>query len=667
MADNQIKIEISAGTEELIKALNSADKAAVKFSGSVVSSFAPIKSEAIKTSNSISSAFSSSFANIAKGAAVGNLVADGLSFAFTSLKDFISGSINASAEQEAALNKLSQALRATGSFSKEVVADFNNFANALQGASVYADDVVIGQLAIAKSFGVSNEQAKNLVQAAANLSATFGGSLEENVSKLAKTLDGTAGKLNEQIPALRSLTIEQLKAGAALDVVNAKFAGAAANELNTYSGKIQETKNVLNNFQEELGNFVTQNGLTVASLNVVNATFSTFGTVLADVNTVLIGTARTEEQNSATLDTLSSKYAQLTTRIEAYQAQLQAEQDGNLGFFDNLLFDAGAAKQEIIALQAQQAKLFNQINTAPAKGPAVNTGGIAPVQTEAEKTAADKLIADKEALNQTLIQQQQDFNIYMAQLKLADDTLTQEQRATEYENLYLAEQAKVEAVRQAELAKADLITNSGLQKSTIEAANQKADLARQQNYAKNTVAIEKDLTKMQRQENDVKLQVASNFLNAGLALSKEGSTAQKALSIATATVSTYTAATNALADTRPAFLGPAVAASIVALGLANVAKIAGAKFATGGIVPGSSTSGDRIPSLLNSGEMVLNRNQQTELFSMANGSRSGAGGGLDMSQIINEIRSIPIIVQANGRELARLIRDEQRNGFEVFA
>jgi len=42
-------------------------------------------------------------------------------------------------------------------------------------------------------------------------------------------------------------------------------------------------------------------------------------------------------------------------------------------------------------------------------------------------------------------------------------------------------------------------------------------------------------------------------------------------------------------------------------------------FDTGGIVPGTSRTGDRVPALVNSGEMVLNSSQQSRLFEMLNG------------------------------------------------
>lgn len=61
----------------------------------------------------------------------------------------------------------------------------------------------------------------------------------------------------------------------------------------------------------------------------------------------------------------------------------------------------------------------------------------------------------------------------------------------------------------------------------------------------------------------------------------------------------------------------------VALGLAGLAAIIGAmasmpKFATGGIVGGVSFTGDKVPALVNSGEMILNSGQQGNLFKLLN-------------------------------------------------
>lgn len=51
------------------------------------------------------------------------------------------------------------------------------------------------------------------------------------------------------------------------------------------------------------------------------------------------------------------------------------------------------------------------------------------------------------------------------------------------------------------------------------------------------------------------------------------------------------------------------------------------KFETGGIVGGSSYTGDKVPALVNSGEMILNKGQQSNLFRMLNGGGSSSGNG----------------------------------------
>lgn len=75
-------------------------------------------------------------------------------------------------------------------------------------------------------------------------------------------------------------------------------------------------------------------------------------------------------------------------------------------------------------------------------------------------------------------------------------------------------------------------------------------------------------------------------------------------------------------------VGPALAvaavAAIMAAILAATSKAKSMKFANGGIVPGTSYTGDRVAAQVNSGEMILNKRQQANLFKIAN---SGMGGG----------------------------------------
>lgn len=92
----------------------------------------------------------------------------------------------------------------------------------------------------------------------------------------------------------------------------------------------------------------------------------------------------------------------------------------------------------------------------------------------------------------------------------------------------------------------------------------------------------------------------------------------------------------ALAEGGP-YAGPILAALIGASGAVQIATIVANKpkapsFASGGIVPGNSYSGDKVKANVNSGEMILNAQQQANLWKMANGAD---GGGTVVNMPVN--------------------------------
>lgn len=99
-------------------------------------------------------------------------------------------------------------------------------------------------------------------------------------------------------------------------------------------------------------------------------------------------------------------------------------------------------------------------------------------------------------------------------------------------------------------------------------------------------------------------------------------------------------------------LGPwgwaAFSAAALAQTLAMVAQIkSAAAFAEGGIVGGSSYSGDRINARLNSGEMILNKRQQKNLFSMLDTDVMPQKGGTNIT-VTGVIRGTDLmLVQKN--------------------
>ncbi len=113
--------------------------------------------------------------------------------------------------------------------------------------------------------------------------------------------------------------------------------------------------------------------------------------------------------------------------------------------------------------------------------------------------------------------------------------------------------------------------------------------------------------------------------------------------------STYAGVAKALNSPLPPPIPQIDAASRLAQGLGALANIKAQKFAQGGIVGGNSFSGDQVSARLNSGEMVLNKKHQAQLFAMAN----GKGGGGDTYNF--EAPQIHVGAGANRQEVMEAV------------
>lgn len=128
--------------------------------------------------------------------------------------------------------------------------------------------------------------------------------------------------------------------------------------------------------------------------------------------------------------------------------------------------------------------------------------------------------------------------------------------------------------------------------------------------------------------------------------------------LASGIANTALGATKALAE-GGAISGPLLAALIVAAGGVQLASIIASKpippsFATGGIVPGTSYTGDRVPALVNSGEMILNAGQQRHLFDRINSGNLGGGTKVQVyNQAANMVSAEPMITKDGVRLMIR--------------
>ena len=156
---------------------------------------------------------------------------------------------------------------------------------------------------------------------------------------------------------------------------------------------------------------------------------------------------------------------------------------------------------------------------------------------------------------------------------------------------------------------------------------------------KNALALTKFLNEQSDAEKklaDAKVKEQKDAQEAVHGIVKDAFGEYKAFQIAEALVATYTAANKALAAFPPP-LSFAYAAAAVAAGLVNVQKIRGYTFQQGGVVPGNQFEGDRVVARVNSGEMILNRSQQANLFNAIDGNNVGQGNAPSITVNVSSI------------------------------
>lgn len=201
-------------------------------------------------------------------------------FAGKQIIDGIKDVTNLASIQENAVNKLNTALKLAGDFSNDASQDMQQFASDLQSVTTLGDEATIEMLALSKAFGTTNEESKKLVEAAADLSAALGIPIETAVRNLGKTKGGLAGELGELVPALRGVEADALKAGAAIDIVAKRFAGAAKAARDTFAGGVTAASNAFGDLKEEIGFVITQNPALRKVISTTEKLFGSLGTAV---------------------------------------------------------------------------------------------------------------------------------------------------------------------------------------------------------------------------------------------------------------------------------------------------------------------------------------------------------------------------------------------------
>ena len=268
-------------------------------------------------------------------------------------------------------------------------------------------------------------------------------------------------------------------------------------------------------------------------------------------------------------------------------------EEGFSGGLANMLFDpeetAAAGAETVAETEKQLAALKNK-----------RDGYKLQNQAEEKKAREDKLAADKAAADAAAdyeAKKAQELADLKKQIRDAEANTEAEQRAKALEDLdiyyeQLILKAQEQGILTDELEASRLEAMNALKQKYADEDKDRIDAAKQ--AAKDKADYEKQL------ENDVantKMGVATAAFDTISQIAGEASVLGKASAVASATMNTYQAATNALANTPAPPPFPQIAAGVaIASGLLNVKKILSTKTPEGGGGGGAAPTAPTLPT-----------------------------------------------------------------------
>jgi len=493
--------------------------------------------------------------------------------------------------------------------------------------------------ALAKSLGVAESEVRELVssgvvgfaefETAFNSLSESGGIFEGAIDKQSKTINGALSTLADNFAILQT-------------EIGKTFSGDVIDGAKILTSALQDfTREVINNKD---------------NISVAISFLRDYATVYLNLAGSVIGADTELQKIDAQIADLSDRQQSAKKTSDEYSKSL----GDFFGIFDGdksivireTTKNIAALEVRIQALLKQRADIDNQPTGEGDAVEGADPSAESP-RVKKEQETSKKILEERSKLSSELLLLEQDQQLQAAERDLATSELDLEKR-----------EVAIESIRAFEKKKADIALDTELQKNKSIRDSQAKSLADRKAIIKNEIAVSNSQAKAEKAINESRVQNQQQLVRGfGIAaqqassLAKKGTNEQKALAIASATINTYAAATRAFRDyPYPANL--AVLATTVATGLNQVSQIQKQSFQTGGVVGGFSgaTNGtDNTTANVRTGEMILNANQQRQLFDIA------AGRGSQSTEPTTiEVTSI---VQVDEREIARAVRNQRVEGF----
>ena len=224
MAKNEIQILVTAEVNKALKNIKKVEKQTKKTAKSAGNALGKLK-----------------VAYLAIGA--------GIFVAIRSISKFV----NAAAIQEKEEKTLDAAMKQAGTFTKAAFKENLKYAASLQKMTIFGDEAILGVQKMLTNFGIEKEALKGLTEATLDLAAAKGMDLKAAADLVAKSVGSSTNALTRYGIEVKGAVGSTERAETAIKNITKLFGGAAQAEAKTYSGVVEQTKNVLGDLAEKIG------------------------------------------------------------------------------------------------------------------------------------------------------------------------------------------------------------------------------------------------------------------------------------------------------------------------------------------------------------------------------------------------------------------------------
>lgn len=243
--------------------------------------------------------------------AVGTLAADLVRGAMSKIKEAIGDVIKAAEEQERADTALRAALELTGRSIEGNLAHYKEYAAEIQRTTRFGDEQVqMAQALLLQLTRLDQQGMDRAIRGAVGLASVLGIDLQSAALMVAKAMEGNTAvlsrygiRVNESLPPAekQAQILEKLE----------RFYGRATAEAQTFSGRMEQLKNVFGDAKEQIGSALVNNQDFIDLINVTKETIQRMMPDLKDwagtLSSMLAGMARIAQDALEWWDRLRTK------------------------------------------------------------------------------------------------------------------------------------------------------------------------------------------------------------------------------------------------------------------------------------------------------------------------------------------------------------------------